>query len=90
MSTSSPCFGFSCFFCVERNLTLQEEVKVQVGDVQTLTKRNQDLSDKYTRIDIECNRVSEDLHLARNALDQLRNECANLKAEKRIWEVSPI
>ena len=69
---------------------MQEEVKVQVGDVQTLTKRNQDLSDKYTRIDIECNRVSEDLHLARNALDQLRNECANLKAEKRIWEVSPI
>ena len=43
---------------------MQEEVKVQVGDVQTLTKRNQDLSDKYTRIDIECNRVSEDLHLA--------------------------
>ena len=27
---------------------------------------------------------------ARNALDQLRNECANLKAEKRIWEVSSI
>ena len=68
---------------------MQEEVKVQVGDVQTLTKRNQDLSDKYTRIDIECNRVSEDLHLARNALDQLRNERANLKAEKRTWEVSP-
>ena len=69
---------------------MQEEVKVNVGDVQTLTKRDQDLSDRYTRIDIECNRVSEDLHLAKDALDQLRNERANLKAEKHIWEVSPI
>ena len=39
-------------------------------------------------MDIECNRVTEDLVAANGKMDQLRNECANLRAEKRIWEVS--
>ncbi|KAI0245028.1 hypothetical protein BJV78DRAFT_1159251 [Lactifluus subvellereus] len=37
-------------------------------------------------MDIECNCVTEDLVIANGKMDQLRNECANLQAEKRIWE----
>lgn len=60
---------------------------MQSRDIDNLTKRNQELYDQYTRIDIECNRVSEDLLSATNVVEQLRNEAANLRAEKNIWEV---
>ncbi len=61
---------------------------MQSRELENLGRRNQDLYDQYTRIDIECNRVSEDLSSAKGVAEQLRNECANLRAEKRIWEVS--
>ena len=58
-------------------------------ELNELTKRNRQLLEQWTRIDIECNRVSEDLHLATaGRLERLRNENANLRAEKKIWEVS--
>ena len=57
-------------------------------ELNELTKRNRQLLDQWTRTDIECNRVSEDLHLTTGRLEQLRNENANLRAEKKIWEVS--
>lgn len=57
-------------------------------ELNELTKRNRQLLDQWTRTDIECNRVSEDLHLTTARLEQLRNENANLRAEKKIWEVS--
>jgi len=56
-------------------------------EIDDLTKRNQKVYDQYTRTDIECNRVSEDLLSANSRIEQLRNECANLRAEKKIWEV---
>ena len=56
-------------------------------ELDELTKRNRHLLDQWTRADIECNRVSEDLHLTTGRLEQLRNENANLRAEKNIWEV---
>ena len=59
---------------------------MQSKDIDNLSKRNQELYDQYTRIDIECHRVSEDLLTATTLVDQLRNEAANLRAEKRIWE----
>ena len=61
---------------------------MQSKEMENLSKRNQELYDQYTRIDIECNRVSEDLASAKGVTEQLRNECANLRAEKKIWEVS--
>ena len=57
-------------------------------ELNELTKRNRQLLEQWTRIDIECSRVSEDLHLATGRLEQLRNDNANLRAEKKIWEVS--
>jgi nucleoprotein TPR len=49
-------------------------------------RRSCDLYERFTAVDIECNRVTEDLVVANGKMDQLRNECANLRAEKRIWE----
>lgn len=66
---------------------LQDQANMQNRELDNLSRRNQDLYDQYTRIDIECNRVSEDLIAAKGVAEQLRNECANLRAEKRIWEV---
>ena len=59
---------------------------MQSKELENLSRRNQELYDQYTRVDIECNRVSEDLLAATTAIEQLRNETANLRAEKQIWE----
>ena len=67
---------------------VQEQIVIQKRENEDLLKRNQNLYDQYTRIDIECNRMSEDLLASNSLLEQLRNECANLRAEKKIWEVS--
>ena len=72
---------------VERHRMVQEQAAVQERELNNLSKRNQDLYDQYMRIDIECNRVSEELLVATGHLEQMRNECANLRAEKKIWQV---
>ena len=67
---------------------LQEQQTLNLRDLDDLTKRNRDLYERFTSVDIDCNRVTE-CYIAANAqVDQLRNECANLRAEKKIWEVS--
>jgi nucleoprotein TPR len=60
---------------------------MQAHELDNLRKRNQQLDDQYMRADIACNHASEDLAVARGQVEQLRNECANLRAEKKIWEV---
>ena len=67
---------------------LQEQQNLTLRDLDDVSKRNRDLYERFTAVDIECNRVTEDLVAANGKMDQLRNECANLRAEKRIWEVS--
>ena len=66
---------------------VQEQIDIQRRENDDLIKRNQTLYDQYTRFDIECNRMTEDLLASNRLLEQLRNECANLRAEKKIWEV---
>ncbi|KZT67236.1 hypothetical protein DAEQUDRAFT_729270 [Daedalea quercina L-15889] len=73
-------------FLDERHRMVQEQAVVQSRELDSLSKRNQDLYDQYMRIDIECNRVSEELLVATGHLEQMRNECANLRAEKKIWQ----
>lgn len=73
---------------IERHHMVQDQALVQERELNNLSKRNQDLYDQYMRIDIECNRVSEELLVATGHVEQLRNECANLRAEKKIWHVS--
>ncbi|KAI0667763.1 hypothetical protein C8Q78DRAFT_1052496 [Trametes maxima] len=70
----------------ERHRMAQEQIIIQKRENDDLVKRNQHLYDQYTRVDIECNRMSEDLIASNSLLEQLRNECANLRAEKKIWE----
>lgn len=74
----------------ERLRSSTEQYNVQSREVNDLSKRNQHLYDRYTRLDIECNRAMEDLLAANSAVEQLRNECANLRAEKKIWTVSQL
>ncbi|OBZ68761.1 Nucleoprotein TPR [Grifola frondosa] len=73
-------------FLNDRHRMVQEENLIQNRELNDLTKRNQQLYDQYTRIEIECNKVSEDLISTSGLVEQLRNECANLRAEKKIWE----
>ena len=73
---------------VERFKILQEQQALTVRNMDDLTKRNRDLYERFTAVDIECSRVTDDLITANGRMDQLRNECANLRAEKKIWEVS--
>jgi nucleoprotein TPR len=65
----------------------QEEAALHTRDLENLTKRHQQLYDQYTRIDIQCNRTQEELTEATGRVEKLRNENANLRAEKTIWEV---
>ncbi len=73
---------------VDRFKMLQEQQTLTLRDLDDLTKRNRGLYERFTVVDIECNRVTEGLIAANGQIDQLRNECANLRAEKKIWEVS--
>jgi nucleoprotein TPR len=81
---------FSCSLTsdIDRFKMSQEQQTLTLRDIDDLTKRNRDLYERFTVVDIECNRVTEYLIAANGQIDQLRNECANLRAEKRIWEVS--
>lgn len=66
----------------------QEQLDLRYRDVENLSKRNSQLQDQWTRLDIECNRLTDDLQVANGRVEQLRNENANLRAEKDIWQVS--
>lgn len=66
----------------------QEQIAISAREIDSLAQRNQQLHEKFTRADIECHRFTEDLLTTNARLDQLRNESANLRAEKKIWEVS--
>ncbi|KAM5539450.1 hypothetical protein V8D89_006902 [Ganoderma adspersum] len=70
----------------ERHRMVQDQIIIQKRENDDLLTRNQKLFDQYTRMDIEVNRMSEDLLTSNQFLEQLRNECANLRAEKKIWE----
>ena len=65
----------------------QEQFSLHAKEFDDLTKQNQKLFDQWTRVDIECSRTVEDLQITNGQIKQSRNECANLRAEKKIWEV---
>ncbi|TFK24987.1 hypothetical protein FA15DRAFT_384092 [Coprinopsis marcescibilis] len=73
-------------FLNDRHRMHQEQFQLNSREFDELNKRNQNLFDQWTRADIECARVSDDLQVANGRLEQLRNECANLRAEKQIWQ----
>ena len=88
---------FLCLIRVEIRLSIvtsdrqrmnEEQHQMDKQELSELSKGKRQLLDQWARMDIECNKVSEDLHLATGRIEQLRNENANLRAEKKIWEVS--
>ncbi|KAG2144206.1 hypothetical protein DEU56DRAFT_790720 [Suillus clintonianus] len=70
----------------DRHRMSQDETALHTRDIDNLTKRNQQLYDQYIRIDVECNRAQHELSEANSRVEQLRNDNANLRAEKKIWE----
>ncbi|KAG7088185.1 hypothetical protein E1B28_012203 [Marasmius oreades] len=70
----------------DRNRMNQEAFSLHRQEVEDLNKRNAQLYDQWTRVDVECGRVTEDFRTTSARLEQMRNETSNLRAEKKIWE----
>ena len=66
---------------------LQEQNAAQIRDMNSLSARNTDLLTRVTEADSRVGTMAADLVTANTVVDQLRNEAANLRAEKQIWEV---
>ncbi|KAG5646523.1 hypothetical protein DXG03_003290 [Asterophora parasitica] len=73
-------------FLSERHRMDQDQLTMHDREIDDLNKRYQQVYDRYTRTDIECIRATEELQIATGRIEQLRNESANLRAEKNIWE----
>ncbi|PPR07761.1 hypothetical protein CVT24_003711 [Panaeolus cyanescens] len=73
-------------YLTETHRMHQEQFRVHNLDMDELTKRNSQLHEQNVRMDIECARLADELQVTAGRLEQLRNECANLRAEKKIWE----
>ncbi|KAG6813573.1 hypothetical protein H0H92_009617 [Tricholoma furcatifolium] len=70
----------------ERHRADQDQLARHDRDTAALTKRHQEAYDRFTRAEIEANRANDELQMTTGRIEQLRNDCANLKAEKNIWE----
>ena len=65
----------------------QEQYVMHEREAQNLQKRNQQLHEQYTRLGVVCNHAAERLASANSQIERLRNECSNVRAKKKIWEV---
>ncbi|KAG6373979.1 hypothetical protein JVT61DRAFT_4608 [Boletus reticuloceps] len=73
-------------FLDEHQRMTQEQLNMQSRDLDSLALCNQQLYDQQTRLDIDRERVMDDLAVTKGDLEQLHNEATNLRAEKKIWE----
>lgn len=69
----------------ERREMLQSNYVALQNENRELQKRNQTLSETAAKQDIRTQQVAEELIEAKGLLDSMRNETANLKAEKNLW-----
>jgi nucleoprotein TPR len=69
----------------EHHRIMQEQLNRTKRELQDIEIRHQKLTLQYTRAETEYNNVADSLHEAKGENDRLRNECANLRAEKKIW-----
>lgn len=70
----------------ERREMLQSNYVALQTENQELQKRSQILSETAAKQDIRTQQVAEELIDAKGLLDSVRNEAANLKAEKKLWK----
>ncbi|KJR85280.1 nucleoprotein TPR [Sporothrix schenckii 1099-18] len=70
----------------ERYEILQSNYAALETDNKALQEKNQSLSESYAKQDIRTQQVAMDLVEVRSLLESMRNENANLKAEKSLWK----
>ncbi|KIL93629.1 myosin-like protein [Fusarium avenaceum] len=70
----------------ERREMLNNNYVALQNENHELQKRSQILSETAAKQDIRTQQVAEELIEAKGLLDSVRNETANLKAEKKLWK----
>lgn len=70
----------------ERYEMLQANYEMLKNENTELQKRSQTLCDSAAKQDLRVQQVAEDLVEAKGLIDSMRNETANLKAEKDFWK----
>ncbi|KAL7920268.1 hypothetical protein ACQKWADRAFT_298994 [Trichoderma austrokoningii] len=70
----------------ERREMLQSNYVALQNENSELQKRTRILSETAAKQDIRVQQVAEELVEAKGLLDSMRNETANLKAEKKLWK----
>ncbi|KAK4071969.1 hypothetical protein Trihar35433_4033 [Trichoderma harzianum] len=70
----------------ERREMLQANYVALQNENSELQKRTQILSETAAKQDIRVQQVAEELIEVKGLLDSMRNETANLKAEKKLWK----
>lgn len=70
----------------ERYEMLQANYAMLKSENQELQRRSQGLAENATKQDLRTQQVAEDLVEAKGMLESMRNESANLKAEKEFWK----
>ena len=70
----------------ERYGMLQSNYAMLRSENSELQKRSQTLSERAAQQEIKVQQVAEDLVEAKGLLESMRNEAANLKAEKEFWK----
>lgn len=70
----------------ERREMLQSNYVALQNENSELQKRTQILSETAAKQDIRVQQVAEELVEVKGLLDSMRNETANLKAEKKLWK----
>ncbi|KAI2633166.1 hypothetical protein GGS26DRAFT_69341 [Hypomontagnella submonticulosa] len=70
----------------ERYEILQSNFTALQSENRELAKRTQTMSESAAKQDMRTQQVAEDLVEARGLLESMRNENANLKAEKKLWK----
>ncbi|KAG6050353.1 hypothetical protein E4U39_004324 [Claviceps sp. Clav50 group G5] len=70
----------------ERREMLQSNYVALQNENSELQRRSQALSETAAKQDIRTQQVAEELVESKGLLDSMRNETANLKAEKKLWK----
>ena len=70
----------------ERREMLQSNYTALQNENRELQKRSQTLSETAAKQDIRTQQVAEELVVKEGLLESVRNEAANLKAEKKLWK----
>ena len=70
----------------ERYQMLQSNFAALQNENRELKQRHQKMSEDAAKQDLQILRVTEEMVEARGVADSIRNENANLKAEKKLWD----